>query len=143
MIPLGSCTMKLNATSELLPITWREFGALHPFAPRNQAAGYQELFQELERALAECTGFAAVSLQPNSGAQGEFSGLMVIRKYHATRGQGHRNVCLIPRSAHGTNPASAVMAGLSVVTVACDEHGNVDVGDLERKAWNTSRTWQR
>lgn len=134
MIPLGSCTMKLNATSELMPISWPEFNGLHPFVPQDQAQGYQDLFRELEKALAECTGFAAVSLQPNSGAQGEFTGLMVLRRYHHIRGQSHRNICLIPRSAHGTNPASAVMAGMKVVVVDCDEHGNVDVDDLARKA---------
>ena len=115
MIPLGSCTMKLNATAEMMPVTWPEFGRLHPFAPREQAAGLPELFQQLERWLAEITGFAAVSLQPNAGSQGEYAGLLVIRAYHAARGEAHRDVCLIPTSAHGTNPASAVMAGLKVV----------------------------
>ena len=121
MIPLGSCTMKLNAASEMLPITWPEFAKLHPFAPVEQAAGYQQIFRELEAALCEITGFAAVSLQPNSGAQGEFAGLMVIRAYHRDRGDAHRDVVLIPASAHGTNPASAVMAGMRVVVVASDE----------------------
>lgn len=134
MIPLGSCTMKLNATSELYPVTWREFGALHPFAPSVQTNGYQELFAELENYLAECTGFNAISLQPNSGAQGEYAGLLVIRKYHQSRGEAHRNVCLIPKSAHGTNPASAVMAGLQVVVVDCDDSGNINVDDLKAKA---------
>ena len=134
MIPLGSCTMKLNATTEMEPITWPEFTGLHPFAPRDQAAGYTELFKRLEAALAEITGFAAVSLQPNAGSQGEYTGLMVIRAYHASRGEAHRNICLIPSSAHGTNPASSVMAGLEVVVVACDDDGNVDVEDLRKKA---------
>ncbi len=134
MIPLGSCTMKLNATSEMLPVTWPEFGALHPFAPREQFAGYAKLCESLERDLAEITGFAAVSLQPNAGSQGEYAGLLVIREWHRQRGQAHRNVCLIPTSAHGTNPASAVMAGMKVVVVACDEHGNVDLADLRAKA---------
>jgi glycine dehydrogenase len=134
MIPLGSCTMKLNAAAEMLPITWPEFAYLHPFAPVEQAAGYIELFRQLESWLAEITGFAAVSLQPNSGAAGEYAGLMVIRAYHQARGEGHRNVCLIPVSAHGTNPASSAMAGYQVVPVACDEHGNIDVADLKRRA---------
>ena len=114
MIPLGSCTMKLNAAAEMFPITWPEFGRLHPFAPLRQARGYQILFQQLEEWLAEITGFAGISLQPNAGSQGEYAGLLVIRAWHASRGEGHRNVCLIPTSAHGTNPASAVMAGLKV-----------------------------
>jgi glycine dehydrogenase len=137
MIPLGSCTMKLNATTEMQPVTWPELGALHPFAPVEQAAGYLEMFADLESWLAEITGFAAVSLQPNAGSQGEYTGLMVIRAYHAQRGtpgDGGRDVCLIPVSAHGTNPASAAMAGLKVVVVACDEGGNVDLADLEAKA---------
>jgi len=134
MIPLGSCTMKLNATTEMLPVTWPQFANLHPFAPADQSLGYQELFRRLEGWLAEITGFAAVSLQPNAGAQGEYTGLLVIRGYHRARGEGHRNVCLIPSSAHGTNPASAVMAGMEVVVVACDENGNVDVADLRVKA---------
>jgi len=134
MIPLGSCTMKLNATAEMMPITDREWCALHPFAPVEQAQGYQELFTQLERFLAQVTGFAGISLQPNSGAQGEYAGLLVLRKFHEDRGQGHRRVCLIPASAHGTNPASAVMAGLEVVVTACDAHGNVDLADLEAKA---------
>ncbi len=134
MIPLGSCTMKLNATAEMIPVTWPQWGRIHPFAPVEQAAGYREIFSELESMLAEITGFAAVSLQPNAGSQGEYAGLLVIRRHHESRGEGHRDVCLIPSSAHGTNPASAVMAGLSVVVVLCDEHGNVDVADLEKKA---------
>jgi glycine dehydrogenase len=134
MIPLGSCTMKLNATVEMIPITWPEFNRLHPFAPRTQAEGYTQIFDELERYLAEITGFAAISLQPNAGSQGEYAGLLVIRAYHESRGEGQRNVCLIPSSAHGTNPASAVMAGYQVVVVQCDERGNVDVVDLEAKA---------
>ena len=134
MIPLGSCTMKLNATCEMQPVTWPEVGRLHPFAPVEQAAGYQEMFRQLEAWLAEITGFAAVSLQPNAGSQGEYAGLLVIREYHKRRSQGHRNVCLIPVSAHGTNPASAVMAGMKVVPVACDADGNIDVQDLRAKA---------
>jgi glycine dehydrogenase len=126
--------MKLNATVEMIPITWPEFSGLHPFAPRDQSKGYHRLFKQLQDWLAEITGLAAVSLQPNAGSQGEYSGLLVIRRYHEVRGQGHRNVCLIPESAHGTNPASAVMAGLKVVTVACDGSGNIDVADLRTKA---------
>ena len=133
MIPLGSCTMKLNATAEMLPVTWREVGKLHPFAPREQADGYAQLFQELEAWLAEITGFAAISLQPNAGSQGEYAGLLVIRAYHAARGQSQRDVCLIPQSAHGTNPASAVMAGMRVVVVKTDASGNIDVADLRAK----------
>ena len=134
MIPLGSCTMKLNATAEMMPITWPGFSKIHPFAPLEQTAGYQLLFDELESALAEITGFTAVSLQPNAGSQGEYAGLLAIHAYHASRGQGHRNVCLIPQSAHGTNPASAVMAGMKVVVVKTDERGNIDVADLRAKA---------
>ena len=134
MIPLGSCTMKLNATAEMYPITWPEFGSIHPFAPVEQAKGYRELFDRLERALAEITGFAAISLQPNAGSQGEYTGLLVIRAYHESRGESHRNVCLIPHSAHGTNPASAVMAGMKVVVVKTDENGNIDIADLEAQA---------
>jgi len=133
MIPLGSCTMKLNATSEMLPISWPEFSQIHPFAPLEQTQGYQILFQQLEAMLAEITGFAAVSLQPNAGSQGEYAGLLVIRQYHLCRQEGHRNVCLIPESAHGTNPASAVMAGMQVVVVACDAMGNIDLADLRQK----------
>jgi glycine dehydrogenase len=134
MIPLGSCTMKLNAAAEMLPITWPEFSRMHPFAPLDQARGYQTLFQQLESWLSEITGFSAVSLQPNAGSQGEYAGLLVIRAFHSSRGQDYRNICLIPASAHGTNPASAVMAGLKVVAVACDKQGNIDVTDLRAKA---------
>jgi glycine cleavage system P protein (glycine dehydrogenase) len=134
MIPLGSCTMKLNATTEMVPVTWPEFAQIHPFAPPEQSAGYRQLFAELEDWLAEITGFAAVSLQPNSGAQGEYAGLLAIRGFHESRNDGHRNVCLIPVSAHGTNPASAVTAGFRVVPVACDDRGNVDLADLVRRA---------
>jgi glycine dehydrogenase len=134
MIPLGSCTMKLNATTEMIPVTWPEFGALHPFAPRDQAAGYHAMFKTLERWLVEITGYDAVSLQPNSGAQGEYAGLLAIRGYHASRGETHRTVCLIPSSAHGTNPASASMVGMDVVVVNCDARGDVDVSDLRAKA---------
>lgn len=134
MIPLGSCTMKLNATSEMIPVTWREFAMMHPFAPLEQAQGYQQLFEELEEMLAEITGFDAVSLQPNAGSQGEYAGLMAIRAYHRSRGEENRDVCLIPVSAHGTNPASAAMAGMKVVVVRCDAGGNVDQADLEAKA---------
>jgi glycine dehydrogenase len=134
MIPLGSCTMKLNATTEMIPVTWPEFGQLHPFAPVEQAQGYQELFRRLEAWLAEITGFAAVSLQPNAGSQGEYAGLLAVRHYHQSRGEGHRHICLIPSSAHGTNPASAVMAGMDVVVVACDEEGNIALEDLRSKA---------
>jgi glycine dehydrogenase len=134
MISLGSCTMKLNATVEMIPVTWPEFGALHPFAPVEQAAGYQRMFRDLEDWLAEITGFAATSLQPNAGSQGEYAGLLVIRAYHEARGEAHRDVCLIPTSAHGTNPASAVIAGMRVVAVECDEQGNVRVDDLRAKA---------
>ena len=134
MISLGSCTMKLNATSEMFPVSWPEFGKLHPFAPSEQTRGYAKLFRDLEAWLCECTGFAAVSLQPNAGSQGEYAGLLVIRAYHESRNQGHRNVCLIPTSAHGTNPASAAMCGFKVVPVACDANGNIDVADLTAKA---------
>ncbi|HIK44356.1 MAG TPA: aminomethyl-transferring glycine dehydrogenase, partial [Leptolyngbyaceae cyanobacterium M65_K2018_010] len=134
MIPLGSCTMKLNATAEMLPVTWPEFGQIHPFAPGDQTRGYRQLFADLETWLAEITGFDGISLQPNAGAQGEYAGLLVIREYHRQRGDHHRQVCLIPQSAHGTNPASAVMAGMTVVPVACDEAGNIDLADLQTKA---------
>src|SRR5438445_324495 len=134
MIPLGSCTMKLNATTEMVPLSWREFNRLHPFAPREQATGYRTLFRQLEDMLAEITGFAQVSLQPNAGSQGEFTGLLVIRAYHRSRGEARRTTCLIPTSAHGTNPASAVMAGLQVVPVQTDPQGNIDVADLRAKA---------
>jgi glycine dehydrogenase len=134
MIPLGSCTMKLNSTTEMIPVTWKEFGGIHPFAPANQTQGYAVLFNELEQVLCAMTGFAGVTLQPNAGSQGEYAGLLVIRKYHQTKNEGHRNICLIPKSAHGTNPASAVMAGMQVVVVNCDDYGNVDVADLKAKA---------
>jgi glycine dehydrogenase len=134
MIPLGSCTMKLNATVEMLPVSWPGFAALHPFAPRQQTLGYQALFETLESWLCEITGFAATSLQPNAGSQGEFAGLMTIRAYQHARGEAQRDVCLIPVSAHGTNPASAVMAGMKVVVVACDAAGNIEMGDLTAKA---------
>jgi glycine dehydrogenase len=134
MIPLGSCTMKLNATAEMLPVTWPQFSKPHPFAPSSQAAGYKVLFEQLEQMLASITGFAGVSLQPNAGSQGEYAGLLVIRAYHQSRGQGNRNVCLIPSSAHGTNPATAVMAGYQVVVVKCDESGNIDLNDLRVRA---------
>ena len=134
MIPLGSCTMKLNATAEMLPVSWPQFAQLHPYAPADQAAGYHALIRSLETMLAECTGYDRVSLQPNSGAQGEFAGLLAIRAYHRANGQGQRTVCLIPESAHGTNPASAALAGMQVVVVRCDAQGNIDVADLEKKA---------
>jgi glycine cleavage system P protein (glycine dehydrogenase) len=134
MIPLGSCTMKLNATTEMIPVTWPEFSRIHPFAPRDQTAGYDQLFQQLESWLAEITGFAGVSLQPNAGSQGEYAGLMVIRAYQRHCGEDQRNICLIPVSAHGTNPASAVIAGFKVVPVSCDKQGNIDVADLQAKA---------
>ena len=134
MIALGSCTMKLNAATEMYPVTWAEFGQLHPFAPREQAQGYAQMFIELEAALADVTGFAAVSLQPNAGSQGEYAGLLTIRRYHQTRGDGHRTVCLIPASAHGTNPASAAMCGMSIVAVKTAPNGNIDVDDLKAKA---------
>lgn len=134
MIPLGSCTMKLNAAAELIPVSWPAFANLHPFAPLDQTLGYQQIFQELEQYLCVSTGFAACSLQPNSGAQGEYAGLLTIRAYHAANGNSHRNIALIPSSAHGTNPASAVMAGMEVVVVNCDDNGNIDVADLQTKA---------
>src|SRR5258705_4495487 len=139
MIPLGSCTMKLNATSEMIPLTWPEFASLHPFAPREQADGYHALFKRLEKWLCDITGYDAISLQPNSGAQGEYAGLLAIRAYHAARGEPHRKICLIPSSAHGTNPASASMAGMEVVVVACDARGDVDVNDLRAKAEKHSK----
>jgi len=134
MISLGSCTMKLNAATEMEPITWPEFANLHPFSPVNQTQGFQQIFKELAQDLSEITGFDQVSLQPNSGAQGEYSGLMVIRAFHISNNEGHRNICLIPTSAHGTNPASAVMAGMEVVLIKCDELGNIDIEDLKEKA---------
>ncbi len=134
MIPLGSCTMKLNAAAELFSLSWPEFGSIHPFVPKEQAEGYLELIQNLEKDLCEITGFDAMSFQPNSGASGEYTGLMVIREYLKSKGEDHRNICLIPASAHGTNPASSVMAGMKVVVVKCDEQGNIDITDLEAKA---------
>ncbi|NMM35977.1 MAG: aminomethyl-transferring glycine dehydrogenase [Glaciimonas sp.] len=134
MIPLGSCTMKLNASSEMLPVSWPEFSSIHPYAPIGQTIGYREMIGQLEQMLCAATGYAAVSLQPNAGSQGEYTGLLVIHAYHAARGEAHRNICLIPSSAHGTNPASATMAGMQVVVVACDERGNVDLADLQTKA---------
>ncbi len=134
MIPLGSCTMKLNATAEMVPVTWQEFGGVHPFVPSDQVQGYHTLFNQLETWLAEITGYSAISLQPNAGSQGEYAGLLVIRKYHQSRNEAHRNVCLIPTSAHGTNPASAVMAGMKVVVVECDTDGNINLVDLKEKA---------
>jgi len=139
MIALGSCTMKLNAVAEMIPVSWREFSALHPFVPVEQAEGYQQLFKELSEMLSEITGFEGISLQPNAGAQGEYAGLMVIRKYHISRGDKFRNVCLIPNSAHGTNPASAQMAGMKVVVIDCDKDGNVDLNDLKKKAEQYSK----
>ncbi len=133
MIPLGSCTMKLNAAAELMPVSWPEFGGIHPYVPLHQAQGYQQLITELEQLLCEATGYAGVSLQPNSGAQGEYAGLLAIRAYHASRGEGHRDICLIPASAHGTNPASAHMAGMQVIVVGTDAHGNIDIDDLRAK----------
>jgi glycine dehydrogenase len=134
MIPLGSCTMKLNATTEMLPVTWPEFAGLHPFAPTQQTRGYQAMLAELDHMLLECTGYDAISMQPNAGSQGEYAGLLAIRRYHESRGDKQRNVCLIPSSAHGTNPASAALAGMQVVIVECDAHGNVDMADLREKA---------
>ena len=133
MIPLGSCTMKLNAAAEMMPLSWPEVGGLHPFVPADQSVGYRAMFAELENWLATCTGFAAVSLQPNAGSQGEYAGLLAIHHYHQSRGEGHRDVCLIPTSAHGTNPASAAMAGMKVVAVACDDHGNISLDSLREK----------
>merc|ERR1712087_571194 len=133
MISLGSCTMKLNATSEMIPVTWPEFSNIHPFAPKDQTVGYQELIEDLNKDLAEITGFAAVSAQPNSGATGEYAGLLTIKRYLESKGEGHRNICLIPKSAHGTNPASAAMAGMKVVVVDNDENGNIDISDLKAK----------
>ncbi|MCC2957304.1 aminomethyl-transferring glycine dehydrogenase [Massilia sp. IC2-477] len=139
MIPLGSCTMKLNATSEMIPVTWPEFSNVHPFAPDDQTVGYREMIGQLEAMLCAATGYAAISLQPNAGSQGEYAGLLVIQKYHQARGEGHRNICLIPSSAHGTNPASASMVGMKVVVTACDENGNVDLADLKAKAEQYSK----
>ena len=131
MISLGSCTMKLNSASEMIPLSWSEWNSIHPFVPVDQAKGYHEVINRLEEYLSEITGFAATSLQPNSGAQGEYSGLMVIKSYLDKKGDSHRNICLIPSSAHGTNPASAIMAGLKVVVINTDERGNIDIEDLK------------
>jgi glycine dehydrogenase len=139
MIPLGSCTMKLNATSEMLPVTWPSFSQIHPLAPETQWAGYAKLIEDTERMMCAATGYDAVSLQPNAGSQGEYAGLLVIRAYHESRGEGHRNICLIPSSAHGTNPASAQMAGMEVIVVSCDANGNVDLVDLKNKAEEHSK----
>jgi glycine dehydrogenase len=139
MIPLGSCTMKLNATSEMLPVTWPSFSQIHPLAPENQWAGYAKLIEDTERMMCAATGYDAVSLQPNAGSQGEYAGLLVIRAYHESCGEGHRNICLIPSSAHGTNPASAQMAGMEVIVVNCDTNGNVDLVDLKYKAEEHSK----
>jgi glycine dehydrogenase len=139
MIPLGSCTMKLNAATEMIPVTWKKFGGIHPFAPLNQAEGTLELIKQLEDMLVKITGYNAISLQPNAGSQGEFAGLLCIRKYHQSRGDDHRDICIIPASAHGTNPASAAMAGMKVVVVECDENGNVDIGDLKAKVEHHSK----
>jgi glycine dehydrogenase len=139
MIPLGSCTMKLNATSEMLPVTWPSFSQIHPLAPETQWAGYAKLIEDTERMMCAATGYDAVSLQPNAGSQGEYAGLLVIRAYHESRGEGHRNICLIPSSAHGTNPASAQMAGMEVIVVNCDTNGNVDLVDLKNKAEEHSK----
>ena len=133
MIPLGSCTMKLNAATELIPVSWPEFAHIHPFAPKDQTMGYQQIFEELAAYLSEITGFAGCTLQPNSGAQGEYAGLMLIRAYHKDRDEAHRNIVIIPSSAHGTNPASAVIAGMKVVVTATDEKGNIALGDLKEK----------
>ncbi|GAL16096.1 glycine dehydrogenase [Vibrio astriarenae] len=133
MIPLGSCTMKLNAAAEMIPVTWPEFGAIHPFAPADQAAGYAALAEDLKQKLCEITGYDAMSLQPNSGASGEYAGLIAIQRYHESRGEAHRNVCLIPSSAHGTNPATASMVSMKVVVVKCDDDGNIDIDDLAAK----------
>src|SRR4029077_14580122 len=134
MIPLGSCTMKLNAAIGIFRQTWREFSHVHPFAPANQTVGYREMISQREQMLYAITGYAAVSLQPNAGSTGEYAGLLIIRAYHESRGESHRKVCLIPASAHGTNPASAQMAGMDVIVVACDKYGNVDLDDLRAKA---------
>jgi glycine dehydrogenase len=133
MIPLGSCTMKLNSTTEMEPVTWAEFSSLHPLVPEDESVGMRQVITELEDMLVAITGYDAVSLQPNAGSQGEFAGLMAIRAYHQSRGDHQREICLIPSSAHGTNAASAVMAGMKVVVVACDDNGNIDVNDLDRK----------
>jgi glycine dehydrogenase len=142
MIPLGSCTMKLNATAEMFPVSWPEFSKLHPFAPASQTAGYAQLFKDLEAWLADITGFAASSLQPNAGSQGEYAGLLAILEFHASKGQSNRRICLIPTSAHGTNPASAVMAGFTVVAIACDQQGNIDVLICGRRHQSMPGNWR-
>merc|ERR1740117_674202 len=134
MIPLGSCTMKLNATSEMIPVTWSTVGNIHPFAPKSQSKGYTEMLESLDKDLSSITGFAKMSLQPNAGSQGEYSGLLAIRAYHRTRGEENRNICIIPVSAHGTNPASAAMVGMKIVVIGCDEHGNINFEELKAKA---------
>ena len=139
MISLGSCTMKLNATAQMIPVSWPEFANMHPFAPIEQAQGYKHMIDELAKWLVELTGYDAMSMQPNSGAQGEYAGLIAIHKYHESRGDAHRNICLIPSSAHGTNPASAQMVGMKVVVVDCDKNGNVDMADLKAKAEEDAR----
>ncbi|SVE14542.1 uncharacterized protein METZ01_LOCUS467396, partial [marine metagenome] len=139
MIPLGSCTMKLNAASEMLPVSWPEFSSIHPFAPENQVNGYLQLIQELEEQLAKITGYSKISLQPNAGSQGEYAGLLAINSYHESRGDKKRNICLIPMSAHGTNPASAQMTGMTVVPINCDNEGNIDLQDLTIKAKDNSK----
>ncbi|GIR49834.1 MAG: hypothetical protein CM15mP58_19310 [Burkholderiaceae bacterium] len=143
MISLGSCTMKLNAAAEMIPISWPEFSSIHPFAPANQTKGYQELFDTLSSWLVDITGLSACSLQTNSGAQGEYAGLMVIRAFHRDNGNSNRTICLIPESAHGTNPASAVMAGMNVVVVKCDSSGNIDIEDLKEKGLRKQRQFIR
>ena len=134
MMPLGSCTMKLNAAAELMPVSWSEFANIHPFAPSSQTMGYDIIINDLKGWLCEITGFDSVSLQPNAGSQGEYAGLLAIQEYHKSRGEASRNVCLIPESAHGTNPASAVMAGMKIVSIKCDDNGNIDLKDLEKHA---------
>ena len=134
MIPLGSCTMKLNATSEMIPVSWPEFSKIHPFAPKDQLQGYKELIEDMEKMLVDLTGYSKISLQPNAGSQGEYAGLLAIDAFHKKNNESHRNICLIPKSAHGTNPASAQMVGLEVVPVECDEDGNIDIDDLKQKA---------
>ena len=134
MIPLGSCTMKLNATSEMIPVSWPEFSNIHPFAPKDQLSGYSQLVQEMEEMLANLTGYSAISLQPNAGSQGEYAGLLAIDAFHKKNGRENRDICLIPKSAHGTNPASAQMVGLKVVPIECDQDGNIDIEDLKEKA---------
>ena len=138
MIPLGSCTMKLNSTSEMLPVSWPEFSSIHPFAPENQTKGYKQLIDELEEQLVNITGYSKVSLQPNAGSQGEYAGLLAIDAFHRSKGDNDRNICLIPMSAHGTNPASAQMVGMKIIPINCDEEGNIDLTDLKEKAKENS-----